>query len=178
MHGLRITFVVAAAINGLAALSAVLLARTQPAHEPETASDVDADVAGARLSALARSMVLATFTVSGAVALALEVVWLRSATIILGPTVYTVAVLLATILGGIALGSYSITPFLVRLRRPLFVLAVLEALIALAILFSLATLTKTPIVVEALPVWARAVCRRIWCRSSWVACSWRFRRPG
>ena len=39
----------------------------------------------------ARGMVLATFTVSGAVALALEVVWLRSATIILGPTVYTVA---------------------------------------------------------------------------------------
>jgi spermidine synthase len=158
VHGMRTTFVVAAALNGLAAISAVLLSRAWPAADLTTSPvDVDPYAAGSPLSASQRGMVLVTFTVSGAVALALEVVWLRSATIILGPTVYTVAVLLATILAGIALGSYCITPFLVRLRRPLFVLAAFEALIALAILFSLETLTKTPVVVDLLPASARAL---------------------
>jgi spermidine synthase len=79
------------------------------------------------------------------------VVWLRSATIILGPTVYTVAVLLAVILAGIALGSYCVAPLLDRLKRPLAALATFEALIAFSILFSLSTLTRTPVIVEALP---------------------------
>src|SRR5262249_7004506 len=102
------------------------------------------------LSDWRRAMILTTFTVSGAVALALEVIWLRAATIILGPTVYTVALLLAAILAGISLGSYCIAPFLPT-RRPLLVIAVLEGAISLTILWSLTALTRTPAVVEAMP---------------------------
>jgi predicted membrane-bound spermidine synthase len=131
IRGMRATFVVAASLNVLAALSAVFLSRARTASEiADVAIDSDERMSADALSPASRKMVLATFTVSGAVALALEVIWLRSATIILGPTVYTVAVLLATILAGIALGSYCITPLLVRVRRPLIVLAALEGLIA------------------------------------------------
>ena len=47
------------------------------------------------------------FTVSGFVSLALEVVWFRVLTLFLRPTVYGFAVMLATILAGIALGQLS-----------------------------------------------------------------------
>ena len=109
--GMRATFVAAASLNLLAAASAILVSRTQPIAD---SGAVRAEAGGdapvppmprvAADSDVARAMVLITFTVSGGVALALEVVWLRSATIILGPTVYTVSVLLAAILAGIALG--------------------------------------------------------------------------
>jgi spermidine synthase len=158
VHGMRVTFAVAVAMNLLAATSALLTARLRPGDGGDAVqSEVDGDRPAISLSAFARAVVLTTFTVSGAVALALEVVWLRSATIILGPTVYTVAVLLATILAGIALGSYCITPFLARLGRPLPVLAALEALVAFAILLSLVALPKTPVVVEALPASLKAL---------------------
>jgi spermidine synthase len=158
IRGMRATFVVAASLNVLAALSAVFLSRARTASEiADVAIDSDERMSADALSPASRKMVLATFTVSGAVALALEVIWLRSATIILGPTVYTVAVLLATILAGIALGSYCITPLLVRVRRPLIVLAALEGLIAFAILASLVTLTKTPAVVDAVPASLKAL---------------------
>jgi len=158
IRGMRATFVVAASLNVLAALSAVFLSRARTASEiADVAIHSDERMSADALSPASRKMVLATFTVSGAVALALEVIWLRSATIILGPTVYTVAVLLATILAGIALGSYCITPLLVRVRRPLIVLAALEGLIAFAILASLVTLTKTPAVVDAVPASLKAL---------------------
>jgi len=158
IRGMRATFVVAASFNVLAALSAVFLSRARTASEiADVAIHSDERMSADALSPASRKMVLATFTVSGAVALALEVIWLRSATIILGPTVYTVAVLLATILAGIALGSYCITPLLVRVRRPLIVLAALEGLIAFAILASLVTLTKTPAVVDAVPASLKAL---------------------
>lgn len=152
VHGMHATFVAAASLNVLAAASAVLVSRARSWDDSAGVADERSELRSTdALPPASRRMVLATFTVSGAVALALEVVWLRSATIILGPTVYTVAVLLATILAGIALGSYAITPFLVRWRSPLIALAALEVLIAFAILFSIVTLTKTPLVVDALP---------------------------
>lgn len=157
VHGMRATFVAAVSVNLLAALSALLLSRSYSTDRGNVSQELDSDQPVIPLPQWARAIVLATFTVSGAVALALEVVWLRSATIILGPTVYTVAVLLAAILAGIAIGSYCITPFLTRISRPLAVLAALEALTALTILFSLATLTKTPVIVDALPALAKGL---------------------
>ncbi len=55
-------------------------------------------------------LILVVFTLSGAVSLALEVVWFRVLTLFLRPTVYGFSVMLATILAGISLGSYVATP--------------------------------------------------------------------
>ena len=51
-------------------------------------------------------MILGVFALSGLVSLALEVVWFRVLTLFLRPTVYGFAVMLATILAGISIGSY------------------------------------------------------------------------
>src|SRR4029077_20546584 len=81
-------------------------------------------------------LVLAVFALSGFTSLALEVVWFRVLTLFLRPTVYGFAFMLATILAGIAIGSWLITPFLERRARWLEVLAGLEFSIALTALLS------------------------------------------
>ena len=82
------------------------------------------------------SVILAVFTLSGVVSLALEVVWFRVLTLFLRPTVYGFSVMLATILAGISLGSYIATPLLGRRIRWMTLLAALELAIGIAIVLS------------------------------------------
>src|SRR5206468_3416425 len=98
----------------------------------------------------ARRLVLAVFALSGFVSLALEVVWFRVLTLFLRPTVYGFAVMLATILGGIAAGSYVTTAFLNRRYRWIAVLASLEVALALAIILSFRPLASLPALSERL----------------------------
>ena len=92
-------------------------------------------------------MVLGVFALSGFTALALEVVWFRVNVLVLRPTVYTFAMMLATVLAGIALGSAAIAPFMKRRRAWLTILAGAEFLIAIAVLASFQALEKAPPVV-------------------------------
>lgn len=79
-----------------------------------------------------RVAVLALFAVSGFVSLALEVAWFRASILLIRPTVYAFGVMLATVLGGIALGS-ALASRLPRLWHDRVVLLVaLELLIAAA----------------------------------------------
>jgi spermidine synthase len=87
-------------------------------------------------------LLLIVFAVSGFTSLALEVVWFRVLTLFLRPTVYGFAVMLASVLAGIAIGSYLVTPFLDRRIRWLRVLAGLEFAIAVATLSSFALLVR------------------------------------
>ncbi len=87
------------------------------------------------------------FALSGFTALALEVVWFRVNVLVLRPTVYTFAMMLATVLAGIALGSAAIAPFMKRRRAWLTILAAGELLIALAVLMSFQALETAPTVV-------------------------------
>ncbi|MGH9331301.1 MAG: spermidine synthase, partial [Vicinamibacterales bacterium] len=134
----------------------------------------------AGMSSRARLAILITFAISGFVSIGAEVVWFRVAVLIIRPTVYAFAVMLATILGGIALGSYLIAPAFARPasfggagpvarsarfggagpgRSParwLRILAVLEFLIAVAIVLSVAGLQLGPdLARRAQPVLAR-----------------------
>lgn len=81
-------------------------------------------------------LVLAVFALSGFVSLGFEVAWFRVLTLFLRPTVYGFAIMLATILAGIALGSYTITPWLDRRARWITVLGLLELGIAVTALLS------------------------------------------
>jgi spermidine synthase len=89
-------------------------------------------------------VVIAVFTLSGVISLAIEVVWFRVLTLFLRPTVYGFAVMLATILTGIALGSYVVTPLLERRMRWLFILACLELAVGVAIVLSFSPLAYLP----------------------------------
>ena len=73
-----------------------------------------------------RYVVLAVFAVSGFASLALEIVWFRVLAILLGPSSYAFTLMLATVLAGIALGSYLITPFMKRRADWLQILAALQ----------------------------------------------------
>ena len=89
-------------------------------------------------------VVIAVFTLSGVISLAIEVVWFRVLTLFLRPTVYGFAVMLATILTGIALGSYVVTPLLERRLRWLSILAGLELAVGVAIVLSFRPLAYLP----------------------------------
>ena len=144
--GIQRSFFVAAGLNTLVAAVAVgigasrrLAVRDRPAH-------ARAVQAGPATLDRVRRIVLAVFTVSGFVSLALEVVWFRIVTLLLRPTVYGYAMMLAAVLGGIALGSYLAAPWLRRRPRAdwLVPLAWLEGGIAVASLLSFATLPAIP----------------------------------
>jgi len=87
-------------------------------------------------SPLARRIVLAVFLLSGVTSLALEVLWFRVLVIFLRPTTYSFTLMLATVLAGIAVGSYLATPILNRARNYLAWLAGLELGIAVVALSS------------------------------------------
>jgi spermidine synthase len=146
--GIQRTFYVAAALNlfvGAAALAlgAAAPRGSVPATVPVARAARRAD-APLRLGRAQLALILAVFAVSGFVALAAEVVWFRTLTLFLRPTVYGFAVMLATILAGIAIGSWAVTPFLDRPGRWLARLAVLELAIGVALVLSFAPLVRLP----------------------------------
>ena len=144
--GIRRTFIVAAAANFTAAAVAALIGRTAPAATDAT-EPIEAAGNEDLLDNRARHVVLAVFALSGFTALALEVVWFRVNVLVLRPTVYTFAMMLATVLAGIALGSAAIAPFMKRRRAWLTILAASEFLIAIAVLMSFRALEQAPPVV-------------------------------
>lgn len=90
-----------------------------------------------------RRAVLLVFGLSGAVSLALEVLWFRVLVIFLRPTTYSFTLMLGTVLAGIALGSYLASPILKRGRHLLAWLVGLELAIAVLALSSFQGLSLT-----------------------------------
>ena len=78
-----------------------------------------------------RGAILAVFLVSGATALAYEVIWVRQMTLIMGVSVYAVSAVLSAFMAGLSLGSFGFGRLADRLRRPLVLYACLEAGLAL-----------------------------------------------
>lgn len=71
------------------------------------------------------------FFLSGITGLIYEVVWTRLLTLVMGNTHYSVATVLTTFMGGLALGSFLGGRYIDRHRNPLMVYAVLEAAIGI-----------------------------------------------
>jgi spermidine synthase len=82
-------------------------------------------------------IVLVTYAFSGFTALAYEVAWTRVLSMIFFTTTYAFTTMLATILCGIALGSFLFRRFIDRLRRPLLLFGILEIAIGLWAIFTL-----------------------------------------
>lgn len=81
-------------------------------------------------------MILALFFCSGATALVYEVVWSKFLSQMLGSTIYAQTVVLASFMGGLALGNRLFGRWADRLRQPVFTYGMLEFLIGLyALLF-------------------------------------------
>ena len=146
--GIQQTFIVAATANILVGITAVVVGRRTFVSAPEDDAAAEGLAAGSRPDARAARAVLWVFALSGFTSLALEVVWFRVNVLVLRPTVYAFAMMLAMILAGIALGSAAVAPLLRRQRPWLNTLAVIEFFIAAAGLLTFAALQAAPAIVE------------------------------
>ena len=100
-----------------------------------------------------RQIVLWTFFVSGLMSLALEIIWFRMLVVFLRPTAYAFTIMLACVLGGIAVGSALAAPILRRRGRWLPALAVIQALIGVAAVLSFNALTRSQAAIDVATPW-------------------------
>ena len=146
--GLQRSILLAATANALVGASAFVFSRLTergdalPPPSALEAAAVGAD--GSPSSPSRRHLVLAVFAVSGFASLGLEIVWFRVLAISVGPSSYAFTLMLATVLAGIALGSYVITPFMRRRVDWLQVLALVQMGAGLVALRSFHGLRRAP----------------------------------
>lgn len=91
-----------------------------------------------------RGAALAAFAISGALAMVYELGWTRRLATLLGSSVYSFAILLATFLAGLGLGALLVGPLLRIVRRPLLALAAALGLTGVAALAGTALLNAVP----------------------------------
>jgi spermidine synthase len=146
------TFLAAASVNLLTGVIAVAigLQRLPASSDAAASGPLEVGVPHDHVLPAIRRLVLIVFFMSGFAALALEVIWFRVIVLIVRPTVYGFAVMLATILLGIAVGSYLVAPLMRRRIDWLATLAGIEVASGLAALFSLTTLNWVPVVHQAI----------------------------
>ena len=143
--GIRLTTWVGVALNLLAAAGAQWLARTRatpstggttakpaavarrqrPARKPSAAARAPARA----LAPPAPRLAAAAAAVSGCCALIYEVIWTRLAALVIGPTTYAFATVVAAFIVGLAIGSALAARSLTRITRPA---AWLGAMLAIA----------------------------------------------
>lgn len=89
------------------------------------------------LDRYASHVVLISYAISGAAALAYEVLYTKVLIFSLGLTVHAFTIMLTTFLVGLAVGSFVTARFADRLRRPIVALAVVEMLIGATVFASI-----------------------------------------
>ena len=137
----------AVALNVAVAVASVLVSRwTPPLEQPVQASTQgrEARSGGDPGDRLIFRLTLSAFLVSGALALALEVLWTRSLLLVFGSTVYSFTAMLGVFLGGLALGSAVFGLFVNRFEKPLWALGLVEGGIALVTLISISRVNGLP----------------------------------
>ena len=129
IHDMATASYVAAFINFAVALASLALARfvnyDAPAAETETAG-----------RAPDSWPVYFAIALSGLCALGAEVIWTRTLSLMLGPTVYTFSIILGVFLTGLGLGSSGGSGLARGSTRPRFMLALCQLLQVLAIAFA------------------------------------------
>lgn len=143
--GVQQTTLLAAALNvgaGILALgmwAALRRNATAQAARPESFPSAAAPESTRPADSARTRWVLAAYTVSGFVALGLEVTWSRSLVFTfeaLKNTTYSFTAMLTTFLVGITLGSAVMTPLVDRAREPYRLFGALQALIGITSIFS------------------------------------------
>ena len=146
-YGIISSFRLAAVANVVVGVVAIVASRrTASPPQPDLVKfrrpeDAETSRDRAATDRMART-VLGVFVVSGFVAIALEVVWFRVLVLYLESNTYAFTIMLATVLGGIALGSFIATPLLARRVDHIRILAVVEFGVAIAAASSLLLLSK------------------------------------
>jgi spermidine synthase len=139
VHDVAFATYVAVSLN-VAVGAVALIAASRTSHQP---------VSRPRLPLLAagRGTVYAVIALSGLTALASEVLWTRTLSLMLGATVYTFSLILAVFLAGIGIGSSAGAALARTLARPRVALAWCQIALCGAMAWTSYMLT------EALPYW-------------------------
>jgi spermidine synthase len=150
VHDMAVATYTAAAINLVVASLALVLAALTPAA-PGGSGDQSHQIPEGKEETAAQNRnawaVYVSIALSGAVALAAEVVWTRLLSLILGGTVYTFSIILAIFLVGLGIGS-GIGSLLARaVARPRIALGGCQVLLVAAIALAAHLLAKS------LPYW-------------------------
>jgi spermidine synthase len=131
--GISTSFYLAATINVLVGGVAIVASLIRPVPTFDTGfsapdgvhASPTREAAGDAIPDRSRRLVLLIFALSGFASLALEVIWFRVLVLFLDVSTYAFTIMLASVLSGIAAGSYLITPLM---RRRLDWLALLAAI--------------------------------------------------
>jgi len=120
--GIAWSFRIAALVNLAVAAVALILSRKTDAPRaapPDSTAPVaiTTSMPLAAVSPWTLRLVLLTFAVSGFVSFGLEIIWFRMLIVLFRPTTYAFTVMLATVLAGIAIGSWISTLFTNRRRH-------------------------------------------------------------
>jgi spermidine synthase len=142
--GIQRSFYLGAGINTLVGLAAILFSRTvearaptaSPAPTPAAATALGEPAAGGGGGEAPIAALGWVVGISGLAALALEIVWFRTLVQYLTATTYAFTTMLATVLGGIALGGLLAARLLKRDREWVSRLALIQAATAFAVLAS------------------------------------------
>ena len=104
--GVRMTIVVAAAINAIVGIAAILAERKAAlvTHEPLTATDLQTNETAAELSG--RRFWYLCALASGFVTISTQVAWSRVLTMVIGSSTYAFSIVVALFLIGLALGAW------------------------------------------------------------------------
>jgi spermidine synthase len=107
---------------------ATVVQEPQPSQSPKKRNPKPATAASPApaLSRTALIIVLASFALSGFIALAYEVIWSRILSLIIGSSVYAFSIMLATFLIGLALGASIFSRFVDRIKHHIFAFALIE----------------------------------------------------
>lgn len=140
VHDMATASYVAVAINAVVGLGALALAGRVP-YEGQSA-----EAAIAERPADAWPVYIA-IAISGLCALGAEVIWTRTLSLMLGPTVYTFSIILGVFLTGLGIGSAGGAAIARDNPRPRMMLALCQGLLVLAIAYAALTLS------QFLPYW-------------------------
>lgn len=136
---------VGAGINAAIGLIACALSVGGPAGAPVCADEHEPSTGGP-----VRACILGVFGVSGACALALEVIWTRLLTVVFLGTTYAFTTMLVSLLCGLAVGSAVAAAVADRLRVPLRALGMVEGLIGAACIGFLPAFASLPARLQAM----------------------------
>jgi spermidine synthase len=140
VHDMVVATLVAVGLNAAVAAIALVIAKSAP-YEPVAAT------AGEKALAKGAWAIYVAIGISGATALASEVLWTRILSLLYGGTVYTFSLILAVFLLGLGIGSSVGSALSRSVARPRVALAWCQMLLAGAIAWASYMLT------ESLPYW-------------------------
>lgn len=146
-HDVQVATAVAVAINLGVCGVALWLARGERWDETGKASASEANSVSTNVSNPRTLGLGAILFLSGATALACQVIWTRQLALFIGATVYGFALILAVFLFGLGLGTSLGAALGKRLRTPAYALALCQALLAPAIAWAAYAVTQD------LPYW-------------------------